>query len=111
MPNLNYIQDQKDLTWTMRAIFTDWLVQVHSRFRMPPETLFLAINIIDGFLSNRMASLAKLQPVGVTCLFIAAKVELLTPHAKTSCLLQTRPTPRGTSCKPSGTSSRRWTGT
>lgn len=80
MPNPNYMEDQKDLAWTMRGILTDWLVQVHTRFRMLPETLFLAINIIDRFLSNRMVSLAKLQLVGVTCLFIAAKVEeILTP--------------------------------
>ena len=59
----------------MRGILTDWLVQVHVRFRLMPETLFLCINIIDRFLSVRVVSLAKLQLVGITCLFITAKVE------------------------------------
>jgi hypothetical protein len=40
-----------------------------------PETLFLAVNIIDHFLSARVVSLGKLQLVGVTCLFVAFKVE------------------------------------
>jgi hypothetical protein len=40
-----------------------------------PETLYLCINIIDRFLSVRVVSLAKLQLVGITCLFITAKVE------------------------------------
>lgn len=75
MPNPNYMESQKELAWKMRGILTDWLVQVHVRFRLLPETLFLTINIIDRFLSARVVSLAKLQLVGVTCLFIAAKTE------------------------------------
>ncbi|KII91187.1 hypothetical protein PLICRDRAFT_51362 [Plicaturopsis crispa FD-325 SS-3] len=75
MPNPNYMESQKELAWKMRGILTDWLVQVHVRFRLLPETLFLCVNIIDRFLSARVVSLAKLQLVGVTCMFIAAKVE------------------------------------
>jgi len=40
-----------------------------------PETLYLCINVIDHFLSVRVVSLAKLQLVGITCLFITTKVE------------------------------------
>lgn len=75
MPNPNYMESQKELAWKMRGILTDWLIQVHVRFRLLPETLFLCVNIIDRFLSARVVSLAKLQLVGVTCLFIAAKFE------------------------------------
>jgi hypothetical protein len=75
MPNPNYMESQKELAWKMRGILTDWLVQVHVRFRLLPETLFLCVNIIDRFLSARVVSLAKLQLVGVTCMFIAAKFE------------------------------------
>jgi G2/mitotic-specific cyclin 2 len=59
----------------MRGILTDWLVTIHVRFRLLPETLFVCVNIIDRFLSARVVSLAKLQLVGVTCLFIASKAE------------------------------------
>ncbi|KAI0827157.1 A/B/D/E cyclin [Trametes gibbosa] len=82
MPNPNYMTNQKDLAWKMRGILTDWLIQVHSRFRLLPETLFLCVNIIDRFLSARVVSLAKLQLVGITCMFIAAKVEeIVAPSA------------------------------
>ncbi|KAL4073501.1 cyclin-like protein [Scleroderma citrinum] len=75
LPNPDYMSSQKELAWSMRGILLDWLVQVHARFRLLPETLFLCINIIDRFLSARVVSLAKLQLVGITCLLIAAKVE------------------------------------
>ncbi len=82
MPNPHYMENQKDLAWKMRGILIDWLIQVHSRFRLLPETLFLAVNIIDRFLSKRVVSLAKLQLVGITCMFIAAKVEeIIAPSA------------------------------
>lgn len=66
---------QAELAWRMRGILTDWLIQIHGRFRLLPETLFLTINIIDRFLSSRVVSLVKLQLVGITALFIAAKYE------------------------------------
>ena len=82
MPNPHYMANQKDLAWKMRGILTDWLIQVHSRFRLLPETLFLCVNIIDRFLSARVVSLAKLQLVGITCMFIAAKLEeIVAPSA------------------------------
>ncbi|RPD57012.1 hypothetical protein L226DRAFT_547172 [Lentinus tigrinus ALCF2SS1-7] len=82
MPNPRYMESQRDLAWKMRGILVDWLIQVHSRFRLLPETLFLAVNIIDRFLTKRMVSLAKLQLVGITCMFIAAKVEeVIAPSA------------------------------
>lgn len=75
MPNPTYMDSQKELAWNMRGILTDWLIQLHIRFRLLPETLFLCVNLIDRFLSARVVSLAKLQLVGVTCMFIAAKFE------------------------------------
>ncbi|KAF8727505.1 A B D E cyclin, partial [Rhizoctonia solani] len=75
MPSPVYMKSQPDLTWEMRGILMDWIIQVHSRFRLLPETLFLACNIIDRFLSMRIVSLVKLQLVGITGLFVAAKYE------------------------------------
>ncbi|KAI0765312.1 cyclin-like protein [Fomes fomentarius] len=86
MPNPHYMANQKDLAWKMRGILTDWLIQVHSRFRLLPETLFLCVNIIDRFLSARVVSLAKLQLVGITCMFIAAKVEEIVAPSATNFL-------------------------
>jgi hypothetical protein len=75
MPNPNYMEEQNGLQWTMRDILIDWLIEVHYKFRLLPETLFLAVNIIDRFLSLRVVSLQKLQLVGLTSMFIAAKYE------------------------------------
>ncbi|RMZ80364.1 hypothetical protein DV738_g2854, partial [Chaetothyriales sp. CBS 135597] len=81
MPNPNYMEHQDDLEWKMRGILVDWLIEVHIRFRLLPETLFLAVNIIDRFLSAKIVPLDKLQLVGITAMFIASKYEeVLPPH-------------------------------
>lgn len=67
----------------MRATLVDWLLQVHMRYHMLPETLWIGVNIVDRFLSVRVVSLAKLQLVGVTAMFIAAKYEeILAPSVE-----------------------------
>jgi G2/mitotic-specific cyclin 3/4 len=74
--NPKYIEEvQVDLLWEHRATLMDWLVQLHSRFNLLPETLFLATNIIDRFLSKRAISLSRFQLCGAAALFIAAKYE------------------------------------
>ncbi|KAF2225951.1 cyclin-like protein [Elsinoe ampelina] len=74
-PNPHYMDLQTECQWSMRAVLLDWLVQVHARFQLLPETLFLSVNYIDRFLSCKVVSLAKLQLVGATALFLAAKYE------------------------------------
>ena len=56
LPSPEYMASQKELAWSMCGILLDWLVQVHARFRLLPETLFLCVNIIDWFLSARIVS-------------------------------------------------------
>ncbi|CAH1761577.1 5208_t:CDS:2 [Entrophospora sp. SA101] len=75
MPKPNYMELQTELNWKMRTILIDWLVEVHYRFCLLPETLFLTVNIVDRFLSESLASMVKLQLVGIAALFISAKYE------------------------------------
>ncbi|TFY76610.1 hypothetical protein EWM64_g7402 [Hericium alpestre] len=75
MPNPNYMTVQNEISWPMRQTLVDWLLQVHLRYHMLPETLWIAVNIVDRFLSQRIVSLVKLQLVGVTAMFIASKYE------------------------------------
>ncbi|KAK4243817.1 cyclin-like protein [Corynascus novoguineensis] len=75
LPNPHYMDDQTEIQWSMRSVLMDWLVQVHHRFCLLPETLFLTVNYIDRFLSVKVVSLGKLQLVGATALFVAAKYE------------------------------------
>lgn len=81
IPNPQYMSHQDDLEWKTRGILVDWLIEVHTRFHLLPETLFLAISIIDRFLSEKVVQLERLQLVGITAMFIAAKYEeVLSPH-------------------------------
>ncbi|KAJ9198652.1 hypothetical protein DTO164E3_5123 [Paecilomyces variotii] len=75
LPNAYYMDNQAEIQWSMRSVLMDWLVQVHHRFSLLPETLFLCVNYIDRFLSCKIVSLGKLQLVGATAIFIAAKYE------------------------------------
>ncbi|KAJ2473275.1 G2/mitotic-specific cyclin [Coemansia sp. RSA 2322] len=81
MPNPAYMGKQKELTWEMRRVLVNWIVQIHYQLRMLPETLFLAVNIVDRFLSKRQVAVGKFQLVGLTALMLACKYEeTTTPH-------------------------------
>lgn len=75
MPSPNYLSKQKDLNEPMRAILIDWLVQVHFKFKLVQETLYLTVNIIDRFLGKKQIMRNKLQLVGITSMLIASKYE------------------------------------
>ena len=75
MPNPSYMKSQVNLEWRMRGILVDWLIEVHAKFRLLPETLFLCVNLVDRFLSARPIKMEKLQLVGVTALLVASKYE------------------------------------
>eukprot|EP00966_Prymnesium_polylepis_P129988 3006109-Prymnesium_polylepis.1 len=65
---------QTDINGTMRAILIDWLVEVHLKLKLQPETLHLTVSLIDRFLEKVPAMRNKLQLAGVTAMFIASKV-------------------------------------
>lgn len=75
LPNPHYMDIQTEIQWSMRSVLMDWLVQVHSRFSLLPETLFLTVNYIDRFLSSKIVSIGKLQLVGATAILVASKYE------------------------------------
>ena len=75
MPNPDYMQDQNEITWENRGTLIDWLLQVHAKFGLLSESLFLTVNLIDRFLGSRPISITKLQLVGLACFFIATKFE------------------------------------
>ena len=68
--------DGQVITGKMRAILIDWLIQVHVRFNLLQETLYLTVAIIDRYLQvEKNTPREKLQLVGVTAMFIASKYE------------------------------------
>ncbi|KAJ2908929.1 B-type cyclin, partial [Coemansia aciculifera] len=75
MPNPRYIALQPALTWNTRAVLVEWIVQVHEQYNLLPESLYLAVNLVDRFLSTKEIAVSKLQLVGAVCLLLATKYE------------------------------------
>lgn len=74
-----YMENQNHINERMRSILVDWLVEVHLKFKLVPETLYLTVNIIDRYLERKEVSRPKLQLIGVTSLLIASKYEEIYP--------------------------------
>nr|GMD23005.1 G2/mitotic-specific cyclin S13-7-like [Ipomoea batatas] len=66
---------QPEINAKMRAILVDWLVEVHRKFELMPETFYLTINLIDRFLSMKTVPRKELQLVGISAMLIACKYE------------------------------------
>lgn len=77
---------QPELNGMMRSILIDWIVEVHMKFRLMPETLYLCVNIIDRYLSKVTVKRNRLQLVGVTALLIACKYEEIYPPEVKDCV-------------------------
>ncbi|XP_048324061.2 G2/mitotic-specific cyclin S13-7 [Ziziphus jujuba] len=71
----DYMGSQKDVNSKMRSILIDWLMDVHKRFELMPETIYLTVNIIDRYLSMKNISRKELQLVGISSMIIACKYE------------------------------------
>ncbi|VVA10026.1 PREDICTED: G2/mitotic-specific [Prunus dulcis] len=71
----NYLEQQFDINEKMRAILIDWLIEVHDKFELLKETLFLTVNLIDRFLSKQTVVRKKLQLVGLVAMLLACKYE------------------------------------
>jgi hypothetical protein len=42
---------QPQVNENVRAILIDWLINVHAKFKLLPETLYITINLVDRYLS------------------------------------------------------------
>lgn len=73
-PRPDYMKKQPDINDNMRSILVDWLVEVSEEYRLHSETLCLAVQYIDRFLSFMSVVRAKLQLVGTTAMFLASWV-------------------------------------
>jgi len=71
----NFMEKQPHINEKMRSILIDWLADVHLKFKLVPETLFLTVNLIDRYLERKVTSRNNLQLVGVSALLIASKYE------------------------------------
>ncbi|RZC79162.1 hypothetical protein C5167_003549 [Papaver somniferum] len=71
----DYMDSQNQINAKMRMILVDWLIQVHNKFELAPETLYLTIYIVDRYLSTNVTQRRELQLLGISSMLIASKYE------------------------------------
>ncbi|XWS16396.1 hypothetical protein CRYUN_Cryun34aG0083600 [Craigia yunnanensis] len=88
-PYPNFMETiQRDITQSMRGILVDWLVEVSEEYKLVPDTLYLAVYLIDWFLSQNYIERRRLQLLGITCMLIASKYEeMCTPRVEEFCFI------------------------
>ena len=79
MAPASYLEGQgpnsKHLSTRMRATVVNWILNVHKKFKLKQETLFLAVNVADRFLASTLVAKDKLTLVAATSLLVASKFE------------------------------------
>ncbi|CAH2351221.1 G1/S-specific cyclin Ccn1p [[Candida] railenensis] len=73
--NPSMIDLQPEIQWFMRPFLLDFIVELHSSFKLQPQTLFRCFNIVDRYCAKRIVFKRHYQLVGCTALWIAAKYE------------------------------------
>ena len=77
--NPDYMSKQIDINYKMRAILIDWLIDVHIKYKLRPQTMYITVMLIDRYLEKNQTDRLHLQLVGVTAMFIACKYEEIYP--------------------------------
>lgn len=73
------MQKPEQVKETSRAFLIEWVIDVHRKFRLRSETLYVTVKMIDKFLSVRPVKKDELHILGLTCLFVASKYEEIYP--------------------------------
>ena len=73
LPLFGFLSLQNSITPRIRSISLFWLAEVHYRFNLNEDTLFLAVNIFDRYISKKQTTSNSLQLLCSVCLFIASK--------------------------------------
>jgi G2/mitotic-specific cyclin-B, other len=78
--NPAYLIAHRHINENMRGVLIDWIAEVHLKYKLSAETLYLTINILDRYLERVTdVTTSKLQLIGVTALLLAAKIEEIYP--------------------------------
>ncbi|KAK3042661.1 hypothetical protein RJ639_000913 [Escallonia herrerae] len=71
----NYMEIQTEISPQMRGILVNWLIEVHLKFDLMQETLYLMVTLLDRYLSLVSIKKNEMQLVGLTALLLASKYE------------------------------------
>jgi len=72
----DYMDRQICLSQWMRALLVDWMVEVQESFELNHETLYLAVKLVDLYLTKMTVGKETLQLLGAASLFIASKFDV-----------------------------------
>lgn len=75
----DYMPTQPHISKWMRALLVDWMVEIQESFELNHETLYLAVKIVDIYLSRAEVQKDSLQLLGAAALFIASKYDERVP--------------------------------
>ena len=71
-----YLMNKKNkITPEMRTMVIDWMLEVHQIFNFKEKSLFIAVQLLDRFLSKNKIKLADFQIIAISCINIASKHE------------------------------------
>jgi len=62
-------KSQKEIKDTSRAFLIEWMADVHRKYKLKPETLYLSVNMCDRLMSK----------IGMTAMMTTAKYEEIYP--------------------------------
>lgn len=66
---------QREVQPHMRAVLVDWMMAVHQEWKLLPETIYSAIQLVDRYLSRAPVTRRRMQLVGIACMMLACKIE------------------------------------
>merc|ERR1712060_8026 len=76
---ISRVQTPTEVKDTSRAFLVEWIIDVHRKFRLVPETLYVTVFLIDRFLSLKQIKKNQLHILGVASLLISTKYEEIYP--------------------------------
>lgn len=80
MVPVDYLQQvQTEIKDTSRAFLLEWIVDVHRKFKLVPECLYVTAFLIDQYLSRKHVLKSQLHLIGVGALLISTKYEEIYP--------------------------------
>lgn len=83
------LSKQPAVSHKLRAVLIDWMIALHWKFKLDPETLFLSVALMDRYLSVETVSRQQLQLLGVAVVLVASKYEDIYPPEVKEFLLAT----------------------
>lgn len=75
IPSPDLFDRQTNITPRMRTTVIDWLVDIHKKYGLRTDTLYIAINLMDLYLNRKDVDKTKYQRLACAALLVAAKSE------------------------------------